>query len=35
MNMLKPYPTLAVGIILGLFLVPVALRKANINLPGR
>jgi hypothetical protein len=34
MSFLKPYGTLAVGIALGMFVVPKVLRKANINVPS-
>lgn len=34
MSMLKPYPTLLVGIALGIWVVPKVLSKANVNLPG-
>lgn len=34
MSVFKPYTTLAVGIALGVFVVPKVLAKANVNLPG-
>lgn len=34
MNMFKPYATLFVGVVLGIYVVPKALRAVNINLPG-
>lgn len=34
MSILKPYTTLAVGIALGLFVVPKVLGKLNVSLPG-
>lgn len=34
MSVFKPYTTLAVGIALGIFVVPKLLAKANISLPG-
>jgi hypothetical protein len=32
--MLKPYSTLAIGIVLGMLVVPKALRAVNVNVPG-
>lgn len=33
MRFFRPYTTLAVGVVLGMFVVPKALRAANINVP--
>lgn len=34
MALLKPYRTLAIGIALGLFVVPLATRKLGVSVPG-
>lgn len=34
MSALRPYSTLAIGIALGIFVVPKVLRKINVNVPG-
>lgn len=34
MTLLKPYRTLAVGIALGLLVVPVVARKLGVSVPG-
>jgi len=34
MSFLKPYRTLAVGIALGLFVVPMVTRKLGVSVPG-
>jgi hypothetical protein len=34
MRMLKPYSTLAIGIALGLFVVPAVTRKLGVSVPG-
>jgi hypothetical protein len=31
---LKPYSTLFVGVLIGLFAVPIAARKLNVRIPG-
>lgn len=34
MSFLKPYRTLAIGIALGLFVVPAVTRKVGVSIPG-
>lgn len=34
MSFLRPYRTLAVGIALGLFVVPMVTRKLGVSVPG-
>jgi hypothetical protein len=34
MTFLKPYRTLAVGIALGIFVVPIVTRKLGVSVPG-
>jgi hypothetical protein len=34
MSVFRPYTTLAIGIALGVLVVPKVLRKVNVNLPG-
>lgn len=34
MSLLRPYKTLAIGVVLGMFVVPIVTRKLGVSVPG-